>query len=62
MKRYRFEIYRAKDGWRWRLKAANHRIVACSGEAFSSKYSAERAASNVAFVLKYSTIKVVILE
>lgn len=32
------EIYRAKDGWRWRLWAKNGRIIAESGEAYRSKY------------------------
>lgn len=30
--------------WRWHRKAANHRIIATSGESFDSKYNAERAA------------------
>ena len=32
------EIYKAKDGWRWRLWARNGRIVAESGEAYRSKW------------------------
>lgn len=32
------EIYRAKDGWRWRLWAKNGRVIAESGEAYRSKY------------------------
>lgn len=39
----RFEIYLAKDGWRWRLRAANRRTVADSGEAYTSKAHARRA-------------------
>lgn len=31
MKQPRFEVYEAKDGWRWRLKARNGRILADSG-------------------------------
>lgn len=31
------EIYRAKDGWRWRLKAANGTTIADGGEAYSRK-------------------------
>ena len=38
----RFQIYKAKDGWRWRLLAANGRTLA-SGEAFTRKADAERA-------------------
>ncbi|RSZ28799.1 DUF1508 domain-containing protein [Variovorax beijingensis] len=31
-----FEIYPSGFQWRWRLKAANHEIIA-SGEAYTSK-------------------------
>lgn len=30
----KFTLYRAKDGWRWRLKSRNGRIVAESGESY----------------------------
>ncbi len=44
----KFELYRdAKVKWRWRLIARNGRIAASSGEAFSSKTAARRAAANV---------------
>ena len=44
----RFEAYEDRnDKWRWRLFAANGRIIASSGEAFSSKTSALRAAEGV---------------
>lgn len=42
----RFEVYRARDGWRWRLIAANGRIVA-TGEAHTRKADAVRAAANL---------------
>lgn len=36
-----FELYQdAKGEWRWRLKAANHQIVATGGEGYSTKQSA----------------------
>jgi uncharacterized protein YegP (UPF0339 family) len=45
MKRaYRITVYNAKDGWRWRMQAPNHRIVAESGEAYTRRASAVRAA------------------
>ena len=44
MKAPHFEVYRAKDGWRWRLKASNGRIVA-TGEAHTRKADAIRAAA-----------------
>lgn len=34
MKRARFVTYKAKDGYRWRLRAANGKIIAESGEAY----------------------------
>ena len=34
----RVDIYQDKaGGWRWRLRAGNHRIVAESGESYSSQ-------------------------
>lgn len=44
MKPLTIAVYRARDGWRWRLKAANGRTVADSGEAYVRKANAERAA------------------
>jgi uncharacterized protein YegP (UPF0339 family) len=34
MKNPKIVLRRAKDGWRWRIKAANGRIVGESGEAY----------------------------
>lgn len=36
-------IYKAKDGYRWRLVAANGRIIAESGEAYSTWWNAKKA-------------------
>lgn len=33
----RLFVYKAKDGWRWRLKSANGKIVAESGEGYKRK-------------------------
>ncbi len=45
---WKFEIYTDAGGsFRWRLLAANGEIVAASGESFSSKANAVRAAENV---------------
>lgn len=38
-----FEIYKARDGWRWRVKARNGRIIAESGEAYTRKYDCNLA-------------------
>ena len=37
MKPLIFEIYKGKDGYRWRLKSSNGKILAESGEAYSRK-------------------------
>lgn len=41
----RYELYRSRWGrqWRWRLRAANNRIIAVSGEGYHNKADAERA-------------------
>jgi len=42
--KYRGYVYRdAGKKWRWRIRARNNRIVACSGESFSSRTAARRA-------------------
>lgn len=33
----KLHIYRAVDGFRWRLKARNGRVIADSGEAYSNR-------------------------
>lgn len=39
------EVYRDTAGqWRWRLLASNHKSISVSGEGFSSKQAAVRAA------------------
>ena len=37
------EVYKAKDGWRWRAKARNGRVIAV-GEAYTRSHSAARGA------------------
>ena len=41
----------AKDGWRWRIRAKNGRIVAESGEAYRRRGAAETGARIALFVL-----------
>ncbi len=43
-------VYRALDGWRWRLVAPNGLIVADSGEAYTSRGNALRAAKRLSVV------------
>lgn len=42
MNRPKFEVYKGRDGFRWRLIAANGRIIAI-GEAHTRKRDATRA-------------------
>lgn len=42
-KEYLVEVYEAKDGWRWRLLSGNDKIIADSGEAYSTASNARRA-------------------
>jgi uncharacterized protein YegP (UPF0339 family) len=43
-----FDAYEDLTGrWRWRLRAADHRTVATSGESFASHWHALRAAEDV---------------
>jgi len=32
-----YQMYRSGIQWRWRLRAANHKIIADSGEAYHNK-------------------------
>lgn len=44
----RFEPFQDNaGGWRWRLLAANNRIIADSGESYTRKEDAERAVGTV---------------
>jgi uncharacterized protein YegP (UPF0339 family) len=44
----RFQFFTDRAGqWRWRLVSRNGRKIATSGEAFSSRANARRAAMNV---------------
>jgi uncharacterized protein YegP (UPF0339 family) len=48
MKRARFRVYEDKGGqWRWRLLAANGRVVADSSEGYGTRYGASRAVEMV---------------
>jgi len=49
---YYIETYKASDGWRWRLKARNHEVIA-HGEAYLTKWNLRR------FLSKWSSETVV---
>jgi uncharacterized protein YegP (UPF0339 family) len=59
MKKHTYEVYRAKDGWRWRLKSGNHKIIADSAEAYANKHSCLSAARRMVNVGYSASIKVV---
>lgn len=50
-RKYQWEIRKAKDGWRWRVRAGNRRIVAESGEAYSRKSGVLRAIQSLDLAL-----------
>jgi len=43
----KIHIYKAKDGYRWRAKKRNGKIIAEGGEAYTRKAGAERAVETV---------------
>ena len=52
MRTAKLEIYRdAKREWRWRLRAANGRIVADSGEGYRRRAAAYEAAHRLKTIL-----------
>lgn len=54
-----FEVYQDTAGnWRWRLKAANHQIIAESGEGYDSK---QRCLEGIDVLKGCSSAKVVLI-
>ena len=53
-------IWRAKDGYRWRVLASNGRIVAESGEAYTRSYDCKKAFYKLAEHIKLTGIDYVI--
>lgn len=54
----RFAPYRAKDGWRWRLLAANGLVVAESGEAYATRAGCRRAIARVRELVDQAPVEV----
>lgn len=49
----KIETYRDKAGqWRWRMRGRNGRIVACSGEGYTRRWSVRRALRRVLDAMK----------
>jgi uncharacterized protein YegP (UPF0339 family) len=47
MRKATLERYRSRDGFRWRLRAANGKIIADSAEAYSTLPNLRRATDSV---------------
>lgn len=47
MKKYKIAVYRAKDGWRWRVTHRNGRIIADGAEAYKRKGTLIRSVLNL---------------
>ena len=56
----KIHIYEAKDGWRWRAKARNGRIISDGGEGYTRKAGAVRAVKRDLYL--FATAKIVIDE
>ena len=54
----RFEVYADQSAkWRWRLIAANGKIIADSGEGYASEYNAVRAAARTKELAPQAPVK-----
>lgn len=52
------EVYKAKDGWRWRYRASNGRIMADGSEGYENKDDAIGGARQVIGVDGFAVIEV----
>ena len=57
----KFEIYKAKDGWRFRLRARNGEIIA-SSEAYARKIDCRSTVEAIIDALGKSDITVIYLK
>ncbi|NLE60708.1 MAG: DUF1508 domain-containing protein [Planctomycetes bacterium] len=54
---WRLTAYRARAGqWRWRIQAADGRIVADSAKCYASRGNARRAARRFIYVLRVGRV------
>lgn len=51
------QLFKGEDGWRWRLRATNGKVLATS-EAYSSKDKAEQTAKAVKSAFKDAAVEV----
>jgi uncharacterized protein YegP (UPF0339 family) len=53
----KFEIYKDKNGeWRWRIKAANGKIIADSSEGYKNKQDAINMINAIVAIKEYNEI------
>ncbi len=52
-----FVIYKAKDGYRWRLVSSNGKITAESGESYIRHFDCRKAALRVADVARSAKVE-----
>ena len=53
-----FTLYKdAQRGWRWRLQAANKRIIADSGESYVNKTDCREAIKLIQFESEFAKVK-----
>jgi uncharacterized protein YegP (UPF0339 family) len=59
MRKGKLEIYEdAKGEWRWRLKSANGRIIATSGEGYTRKSDCIETQRKVAVTMREAVVEV----
>lgn len=55
---HKVEVYRADDGWRWRIRAANGNVVAESGEAYHRRGALRRSLWALAVGFACHTVRI----
>lgn len=55
---HRLELYRARDGHRWRIRARNNRIVAEGGEAYVQRAGLVRSVRRLFRALMFETLDI----
>jgi len=59
-KKPQIDVYKAEDGWRWRVRANNGRVLADGGEAYRRRSACVRgieAASDILVFADYDALR-----
>lgn len=59
MKLTTIKVYKAKDGWRWRMRSPNGRIVAEGGKAYVRRSGCYKAAFNLVDTISGGGVKLI---